>query len=62
MVQKLKGHKGAIKALSWCPWKNNILASGGGTGDRSIKLWNPAENTLISQTKVDSQVSSIVWN
>lgn len=40
MIHKLKGHKGAIKALSWCPWKNNILASGGGAGDRSMKLWN----------------------
>jgi len=19
---KLKGHKGAVKAISWCPWKN----------------------------------------
>lgn len=27
-------HQAAVKALAWCPWKPNILASGGGTADR----------------------------
>lgn len=35
----LKGHKGAIKAISWCPWKSNTLATGGGRNDKTIKIW-----------------------
>lgn len=27
-------HQAAVKALAWCPWKPNVLASGGGTADR----------------------------
>jgi WD40 repeat protein len=37
---KLKGHRGAVKALGWCSWKNSVLCTGGGTGDRSLRLWN----------------------
>ncbi|KAH1260706.1 Cell division cycle 20.1, cofactor of APC complex [Glycine max] len=35
-----KDHCAAVKALSWCPYDSSVLASGGGTEDRSIKLWN----------------------
>lgn len=24
-------HQAAVKALAWCPWQTNLLASGGGT-------------------------------
>jgi cell division cycle protein 20 (cofactor of APC complex) len=34
------GHTAATKAMSWCPWQENILATGGGTNDKSIKYWN----------------------
>ena len=27
-------HQAAVKALAWCPWKNNLLATGGGTADK----------------------------
>ena len=29
-IDQLKGHNGAVKALDWCPWRNGILATGGG--------------------------------
>ncbi len=29
-------HTAAVKALAWCPWQNNLLASGGGTSDRKV--------------------------
>jgi hypothetical protein len=29
----LENHKGAVKALSWCPWKQNTLVCGGGKKD-----------------------------
>lgn len=33
-------HKGAVKALKWCPWRTNILGSGGGNSDHKILIWN----------------------
>jgi WD40 repeat protein len=33
-------HSGAVKALSWCPWKTNLLASGGGSKDHRIVFLN----------------------
>ena len=31
-------HQAAVKALAWCPFQRHLLASGGGTADRSIKV------------------------
>ena len=33
-------HKAAVKALAWCPWSPNLLATGGGSYDRHIHFWN----------------------
>ena len=27
----LRDHSAAVKALAWCPWQRNLLASGGGS-------------------------------
>jgi cell division cycle 20-like protein 1, cofactor of APC complex len=37
-------HNAAVKAIAWSPHQRGLLASGGGTADRTIKFWN----TLIS--------------
>lgn len=39
-ISKLKGHRGAVKAIAWCPWKRGVLATGGGCMDRSVKIWD----------------------
>ena len=62
-IDEIKGHKGAVKALDWCPWKNGILATGGGSQtDKSIKIWNTTNSTLIHKQPIQSQISSILWN
>jgi len=57
----LTQHQAAVKAVAWCPWQSNILASGGGTADRCIKTWNTANGSMISSTDTKSQVCSLVW-
>ena len=37
-------HSAAVKAIDWSPHERGLLASGGGTADRTIKFWN----TLLS--------------
>jgi hypothetical protein len=31
----------AVKAIAWCPWQRNLLASGGGTADRATSPLEP---------------------
>eukprot|EP00092_Neocalanus_flemingeri_P025689 GFUD01027851.1.p1 GENE.GFUD01027851.1~~GFUD01027851.1.p1 ORF type:complete len:531 (+),score=157.62 GFUD01027851.1:64-1656(+) len=57
----LTSHMAAVKALAWCPWQANTLASGGGTADRCIKIWNTSNAQLVSSTDTKSQVCSLVW-
>ncbi|CAL8316134.1 cell division cycle protein 20 homolog [Gadus morhua] len=54
-------HQGAVKALAWCPWQPNILASGGGTSDRHIRVWNVNSGSCISALDTQSQISSLVF-
>ena len=63
LVTHLKGHKGAVKALDWCPWKNGILATGGGNSShKNIKVWNTNSSMLLANHPIDSQISGIAFN
>lgn len=43
-----KTHKAAIKALAWSGKQNNLLATGAGTADRCLRLWDVNKKKLIS--------------
>jgi cell division cycle protein 20 (cofactor of APC complex) len=58
----LKQHKAAVKALDWCPFNRGLLASGGGTADRTIKLWNSNNGAMLKSIDTGSQVCSILWS
>lgn len=48
----------AVKAISWCPYARGILATGAGTNDRCIRLWdvrNPvADDRSLNEDDADS--------
>ena len=58
----LKQHKAAVKALDWCPFNRGLLASGGGTADRSIKLWNSNSGAMLKSIDTGSQVCNLMWS
>eukprot|EP00730_Choanoeca_flexa_P011517 TRINITY_DN26978_c0_g1_i1.p1 TRINITY_DN26978_c0_g1~~TRINITY_DN26978_c0_g1_i1.p1 ORF type:complete len:446 (+),score=139.86 TRINITY_DN26978_c0_g1_i1:76-1413(+) len=58
----LTDHQAAVKALDWCPWQSNLLASGGGTADRHIRFWNTTTGNCLNSIDTESQVSSLIWN
>ncbi|XP_062259535.1 cell division cycle protein 20 homolog [Platichthys flesus] len=60
-VRAWSEHQGAVKALAWCPWQPNILASGGGTSDRHIRVWNVNSGSCISSIDTQSQISSLCF-
>ena len=55
-------HKAAVKALSWCPWQNNLLATGGGSYDRHIHFWNTTTGARVNSIDTGSQVTSLRWS
>jgi len=62
-MNQFKGHKGAVKALDWCPWRSGLLATGGGKDhEKYIKIWNTNTSKLVTSEKIDSQISSLIWN
>ncbi|OTF69284.1 WD domain containing protein, partial [Euroglyphus maynei] len=58
----LTQHQAAVKALAWCPWRNNCLATGGGTNDRMIRIWNTQNGQCMYSVDTRSQVSAILWS
>lgn len=55
-------HNAAVKALAWCPWQSHTLASGGGTADRTLKIWNTRTGAMLNSIDTRSQVCSILWS
>ncbi|KAJ0965521.1 hypothetical protein J5N97_026659 [Dioscorea zingiberensis] len=61
-LHKFDDHLAAVKALDWCPFQSNLLASGGGGSDRSIKFWNTHTGACLNSVGTGSQVCSLLWN
>ncbi|KAL6132324.1 hypothetical protein ACLB2K_070695 [Fragaria x ananassa] len=61
-LHRLEDHTAAVKALAWCPFQSNLLASGGGGGDRCIKFWNTHTGACLNSVDTGSQVCSLLWN
>ena len=55
-------HTAAVKALSWCPWQRHVLATGGGSKDRTLKIFNCDSNKIIKNVDTGSQVCAVLWN
>lgn len=60
-LHTLTEHQAAVKALRWCPWQRNVLATGGGSADRQVCLWNASSGRLLMSSDAESQVTAVVW-
>lgn len=60
--QEIREHSAAVKAVAWCPWQNNLLATGGGKADGCIKMWNIYNGIRLGNVDTGSQVSGLVWS
>jgi len=61
-LHRVTEHTAAVKALAWCPFQGNLLASGGGTADRCIKFWNTHTGACLNSIDTHSQVCALQWN
>ncbi|CAK8689698.1 unnamed protein product [Clavelina lepadiformis] len=55
-------HQSAVKAVAWCPWQANLLATGGGSADRHIRFWNCHSGVCVKAVDTKSQVCAIKWS
>lgn len=71
---ELNQHVAAVKAIDWSPHQTGLLASGGGTADRTIRFWNtklPASANIggidsnhasFKPIQASSQVCTLAWS
>lgn len=57
-----ENHQASVKAMSWCPWNSNLLATGGGTADRAIHFWNVTSGSRTQSIQTDSQITGLHWS
>lgn len=57
-----RNHTAAVKALAWCPWQNNLLATGGGSTDQTIHFWTTSTGARTHSLPTKSQVTSLIWS
>ncbi|KAJ8904913.1 hypothetical protein NDN08_001427 [Rhodosorus marinus] len=55
-------HIAAVKAIAWSPHQRGLLASGGGTADRTIRFWNTLKGNQINCIEAGSQVCNLAWS
>lgn len=60
--QTMTAHCAAVKAMGWCPWMRNVIATGGGTRDKTIKFYNCDSGHVMQSINSGSQVCALLWN
>lgn len=55
-------HTAAVKALAWSPHQHNLLATGGGKSDKTIKFWNVGTLRKIDSIDTGSQVCNMMFS
>lgn len=54
-------HTAAVKGVSWCPWQPSLLATGGGTSDAKLHIWNVTTSARIYSAQTPAQITSVRW-
>ena len=55
-------HRSAVKAMAFCPWQTNLLATGGGVTDRVVHFVDTHSGAWLAHINVMAQVTSLVWS
>ncbi|KAK1562122.1 hypothetical protein Q3G72_006629 [Acer saccharum] len=53
-LHRLENHTATVKALAWCPFQGNLLASSGDRGGKCIKLWNTHTRACLNSVDTGS--------
>lgn len=55
-------HGAAVKAIAFCPWREGLIATGGGSNDKCIHFFNTTSGSAIATIAVSAQVTALIWS
>ncbi len=55
-------HGAAVKAIAFCPWRDGLVATGGGSNDKCIHFFHTSTGTPLATISVAAQVTSLIWS
>ncbi|KAM4059301.1 WD domain-containing protein [Hirsutella rhossiliensis] len=53
-------HRAAVKAIAFCPWRNGLVATGGGSNDKCIHFFHTSSGSALATIAVAAQVTSLI--
>ncbi|KAE9376087.1 WD40 repeat-like protein, partial [Stipitochalara longipes BDJ] len=56
------GHGAAVKAIAFCPWRDGLVATGGGSNDKCIHFYHTSSGACLATISVAAQVTSLIWS
>ncbi|KAI9089814.1 WD40-repeat-containing domain protein [Phlyctochytrium arcticum] len=61
LLTVIREHLSAVRALAWCPWNPELLATGGGLEDRRIRVFTSRGEKKV-EIETGSQVCAVKWS
>jgi meiosis-specific APC/C activator protein AMA1 len=55
-------HGAAVKAIAFCPWREGLVATGGGSNDKCIHFYHTSSGACLATISVSAQVTSLIWS
>lgn len=55
-------HGAAVKAIAFCPWREGLVATGGGSNDKCIHFYHATSGACLATISVAAQVTSLIWS
>lgn len=55
-------HNAAVKAIAFCPWRDGLVATGGGSHDKCIHFYHTTSGVALATIAVHAQVTSLIWS
>lgn len=55
-------HGAAVKAIAFCPWRDGLVATGGGSNDKCIHFFHTVSGACLATISVAAQVTSLIWS
>ena len=60
--KQMRHHKSAVRGIAWSCFERGVVYSGGGKKDKTLKVFNYLNNSLVKTVNVDSQITGITFS
>ncbi|KAI1841815.1 hypothetical protein JX265_009424 [Neoarthrinium moseri] len=61
-ASQIWNHLAAVKAIAFCPWRPQLIATGGGSNDKMIHFFHTTSGAAVATISVSAQVTSLIWS